>query len=262
MAKNWTMAEAANVIATNGINNEDVMDFGRRFPVTTNLITAALAGDKEAIKMLLLAIPAYVTMGKMEKNFKEATDDFDGEDADVEDTDADDEEAEATEDGEKDYSAMNNKQLKAELRKAGFKSADIKGKNKAAMLAMLNGAAPVAEDADEDEEDEAEESAVDYSKMSARELYKICKSKGIDVEQKKPAKYYIDAINAAEADDEEEDGADEWEDEETAPVNKPAKATKPAKAPAKNEKTEKPAKNAKAAKPAKAAKSEDEEWDI
>jgi len=253
MAKNWTMAEAANVIATNGINNEDVMDFGRRFPVTTNLITAAMAGDKEAIKMLFGAIPAYVTMGKMEKNFKEATD-SDVEDADVEDTDAEDDETEATEVGGKDYSAMNNKELKAELRKAGFKSADIKGKNKAAMLAMLNGAAPVADTADEDEEDEAED-AVDYSKMSARELYKICKSKGIDVEQKKPAKYYIDAINSAESDDEEET-ADEWEEEETAPV-----MTKPAKA-EKSTKTEKPAKTAKAAKTTKAAKSEDEEWDI
>lgn len=260
MAKNWTMAEAANVIATNGLNNEDLMDFGKRYPVTTNLITAALAGDKEAIKMLLCAIPAYVTMGKMEKNFKEATD-SDVEDADVEGTDAedDDEETEATETGEKDYSAMNNKQLKAELRKAGFKSADIKGKNKAAMLEMLasGGAAPVAEEADEEEEEaDVEEAAVDYSKMSARELYKICKSKGIDVEQKKPAKYYIDAINAAEGDD-EEDGADEWEDEEAAPMPKPVKA---AKAPAK-EKAEKPAKAA--AKPkAKPAKSEDEEWDI
>lgn len=251
MAKNWTMAEVANVIATNGINNEDLMDFGRRFPVTTNLITAALAGDKEAIKIVFGAIPAYVTMGKMEKNFKEATD-SDVEDADVEDTeDADNnEEAEATESGEKDYSSMNNKELKAELRKAGFKSADIKGKNKAAMLAMLNGAAPVAEEAADDDKEEAEETeeaTVDYSKMSAKELYKICKSKGIDVEQKKPAKYYIDAINAAEGDDEEE--ADEWEEEETAPMNKPAK---PAKA------TAKPAAKAKA----KPAKSEDEEWDI
>lgn len=261
MAKNWTMAEAANVIATNGINNEDLMDFGRRFPVTTNLITAALAGDKEAIKIVFGAIPAYVTMGKMEKNFKEATD-SDVEDADVEDTDAedsDDEETEATETGEKDFSAMNNKQLKAELRKAGFKSADIKGKNKAAMLAMLNGAAPVAEadDEEEDTEEEAEETAVDYSKMSARELYKICKSKGIDVEQKKPAKYYIDAINAAEGED-EEDGADEWEEEETAPMPKPAKG-KAAKA---EKAAEKPAAKATAKPKAKPAKSEDEEWDI
>lgn len=247
MAKNWTMAEVANVIATNGLINEDVMDFGKRFPVSTNLITAALAGDKEAVKMVFGAIPAYVTMGKMEKNFKEATD-SDVEDADVEEA-ADDEETEATESGEKDYSSMNNKELKAELRKAGFKSADIKGKNKAAMLAMLNGAAPAAEEADDEEEEETAEEAVDYSKMSAKELYKICKSKGIDVEQKKPAKYYIDAINAAEGDDEEEE---EWE-EETAPMNTPMKTSKTGK----SAKTEK-----KAAKPAKAAKSEDEEWDI
>lgn len=253
MAKNWTMAEAANVIATNGINNEELMDFGRRFPVTTNLITAALAGDKEAIKIVFGAIPAYVTMGKMEKNFKDNADSDEEVTGPVADEDSDEDEVEDTEVGEKDFSEMNNKQLKAELRKAGFKSADIKGKNKAAMLEMLAGAAPATTEADdEEEEDEAEEAAVDYSKMSAKELYKICKSKGIDVEQKKPAKYYIDAINAAEGEDEEE--ADEWEEtEEEAPMNKPAKATKTAKATAKNEKSK---------KSAKAAKSEDEEWDI
>lgn len=244
MAKNWTMAEVANVIATNGINNEDLMDFGKRFPVTTNLITAALAGDKESVKTIFGAIPAYVTMGKMEKNFKE-TPDSDAEETDVEDADVEENDEEAGE-AETDYSAMNNKQLKAALRKAGFKSADIKGKNKAAMLEMLNGAAPVAESEEEEDVEEEEETAVDYSKMSARELYKICKSKGIDVEQKKPAKYYIDAINAAEGDDEEE--GDEWEDEETAPINKPAKASGKAKASAKQK--------------AKPAKTEDEEWDI
>lgn len=71
------------------------------------------------------------------------------------------------------------------------------------------------EDDDDDWEDEEE---MDYSEMSAKELYSLCKERGIDVEPKKPAKYYINELeeydNAQDdwADDDDED-EDDWEDE-------------------------------------------------
>lgn len=81
---------------------------------------------------------------------------------------------------------------------------------------------PVDEDEDYDsdqdwgdDEDEAEE--MDYSDMSAKELFKLCKEREIDVEPKKSTKYYIKALEEYDqaqddwGDDEDED--DEWEDE-------------------------------------------------
>ena len=72
-------------------------------------------------------------------------------------------------------------------------------------------------DAEEDwEEDDAEE-VVDYSEMSAKELYQLCKEREIKVAPKKPAKFYINQLEewdkAHEDWDEDEDDEEEWEDE-------------------------------------------------
>lgn len=99
---------------------------------------------------------------------------------------------------------------------------------------------------EEDADDEAGE--VDYSSMTAPELFKECKKRGIKAELKKPAKYYIGLLKKA---DEEaaEDSDDDWgEEEEEKPAKKPAKAAD--KKPAKKE-TKKAA-----------DEDEDEDWDI
>ena len=65
----------------------------------------------------------------------------------------------------------------------------------------------------EEEEDDAD----DYSEMSAKELYNLCKERDIKVAPKKPAKYYINQLeewDAAQEDwGEEEEDEDEWEDD-------------------------------------------------
>lgn len=71
-------------------------------------------------------------------------------------------------------------------------------------------------DADEDWEDDDAEDAVDYSEMSAKELYQLCKEREIKVAPKKPAKYYINQLeeyDKAHEDWEDEDDED-WEDED------------------------------------------------
>lgn len=73
------------------------------------------------------------------------------------------------------------------------------------------------EDEEEDwEEDEDEEEELDYSSLSARELYKLCKEREIDVKPKKTEKFYIKKLEEYDAamDDDDEDEEDEWEDEE------------------------------------------------
>lgn len=71
------------------------------------------------------------------------------------------------------------------------------------------------EDLGEDDEDDA--ATVDYSEMSAKELYNLCKEREIKVAPKKPAKYYINQLeewDAAQEDwGEEEDDDDDWEDD-------------------------------------------------
>lgn len=63
-----------------------------------------------------------------------------------------------------------------------------------------------SEPKDEEWEDDEEKS---YEDMSAKELYKLCKSRDIDVETRKPAKYYITKLEEADEED-----ADDWDDEE------------------------------------------------
>ena len=64
------------------------------------------------------------------------------------------------------------------------------------------------EDWEKDEEiEEEEEIEIDYEELSPKELYDLCKERGISVKPKKPSAYYINLL-------EEADEADEWEEDE------------------------------------------------
>ncbi len=64
------------------------------------------------------------------------------------------------------------------------------------------------EDEDLDWKEADDEEVTDYSEMSAKELYNLCKKREIECEPKKPSKYYINLL-------EEDDKAhDDWDDEE------------------------------------------------
>lgn len=75
------------------------------------------------------------------------------------------------------------------------------------------------EDDYDDEEwgDDEDDDVIDYSEMDVKELFKLCKERGIKVPPKKPAKFYINQLEEWDkaqddwSDDEDED--DEWEDE-------------------------------------------------
>lgn len=72
-----------------------------------------------------------------------------------------------------------------------------------------------------EDELEDEETSSEYEDMSPKELYKLCKERDIEVEPKKPAKYYINLLEEDDKahddwDDEDEDydEDDEWEDDD------------------------------------------------
>lgn len=74
------------------------------------------------------------------------------------------------------------------------------------------------DDYEEDWEDEEDDDVVDYSDMSPKELYQLCKERDIKVQPKKPAKFYINQLEeydkAHEDWEDEDEDEDEWEDEE------------------------------------------------
>lgn len=83
---------------------------------------------------------------------------------------------------------------------------------------------PVDDDEDEDDEDWGDEDSgddtPDYSEMSAKELFKLCKERDIDVKPKKPEKYYIKQLEEYDqaqddwGDDDDYEEDDEWEDDD------------------------------------------------
>lgn len=101
------------------------------------------------------------------------------------------------------------------------------GKNKAFYIEALT--AGNAEDtaAEAEDEDEAEDK---YAGKTAKELFELCKKRGIKAAPKKKAEVYIGLLNKAdeEAAAEEEADDDDWGDEEQE-EEKPAKKQQPTK---------------------------------
>lgn len=79
---------------------------------------------------------------------------------------------------------------------------------------------PVDDDDDYDGDDgwgdEDEDGDIDYSEMSPKELFKLCKERKIEVEPRKPQKYYIKQLEDADKaeDDWGDDDDDDWEDDD------------------------------------------------
>lgn len=67
--------------------------------------------------------------------------------------------------------------------------------------------APKKKEKEQEDWDDDDDETLDYSEMSPKELYKLCKKRDIDAEPKRSAAYYIELL-------EEEDNADEWDDDE------------------------------------------------
>lgn len=70
----------------------------------------------------------------------------------------------------------------------------------------------VKDDSDDDWEDEDNTEDIDYSNMTAQELYKLCKEREIECLTRKKPKYYIDLLeeNDKTVNDWEEESDDEW----------------------------------------------------
>lgn len=251
MAKNYTFSEAVEIIAK-GTDMEAIADIGKRFPVLAVKVANVAAKAGESFVDLMGYMPEHLTANKVNTVIKNA---FGGTTESDEDAEVEEIENDTTETtGEVDYESMSGKELVKLLRKAG-KGSLITSKKKADLVALCNKEFGASTDADDfEDEDETEENP--YEGMTAQELFKECKKRGLKAEAKKSAKFYTDLLtkddakNAAE-EVEEEDDADDWDDEEEVVEEAPKKETK------------KSAKKAdkKAAKKAE-AEDDDDDWDI
>ena len=247
MAKNWTLKEAVAII-NKGTDKEAIQELAKRFPLTSMAI--AKMGSNAGVTMLFNNMPEHMTMLKMERSFKDGV----SEETDDEDVEEVTEEAveESTEDGS-DLESMTTKQLYELCIKKGLKVSKY-GKPKSYYIEQLSGASET-EEVEGEEEEETEDPG--YEDMSAVELFKLCKKRGLKAEPKKPAKTYIAMLKKADEDAAQatEEDDDDWDDEEEEVEEKPAKkaAAKTSKPTKKEEK--KPAKK-------EAADDDDDDWDI
>lgn len=193
MAINWSVGEAARELA--GVNKENIMDIGSRFPLFSNLMVKAMGGDKEAIVTLMEAVPkttARVMEMALKAGVKEKADE----------ADTDEEVAEDKEEEEKPAKKGKKEPVKEE------KKAPAKRGRKAAPKVEE------PEDEDEDWGDDEEEEKDPYAGKSAKQLFDMCKERGIKAKPKQAPDAYVKLLKKADAEeeaDEDEEDDDEWE---------------------------------------------------
>ena len=114
------------------------------------------------------------------------------------------------------------------LEKMKFRNNKVKPLSESSVLKAIDRAYPSdnSEDFEEDEkrentskksDDWDDENENSYESMKPQELYKLCKERDIDCKPKKSKEYYIDLLEEADSEDENDDwgsDSDDWDDEE------------------------------------------------
>lgn len=189
MAKNYTIAEAVQIIAEKE-DNEALIDLGKRYPLLTQKITRVVTLAGEDFVDLMSFMPEYLSANKVNSSIKKMLDEAPDVD---DDDDAEDDEAE---------------EKPAKAKKAAPKKS----------------AKPAKKAADDDDEDVDSDSSYDYDSMNNAKMYKLlgelgkrkdCKEKMGDLSHdsmlKYLKKYGPKSGEAADAEDDEEEAADDYE---------------------------------------------------
>lgn len=254
MATNFTLAEAAKIVREEK-DYEAIQEIGKRFPfLFASLIKMMTKAEKE-FSEFVECFPDYLTANKMNGYIKAKvlTDDSTNEseeDASEEKNESvkpekqekkkaekkpkkqedEEDDSEDEEETESDYDSMTTSKLWVLVKSRPEAKKYIKGNARKAELieALKKADAEGGSDAEEDD-DAGSEETTGYSDMTALELFKECKKRGIKATPKKKEKYYIELLekddaSKAEADDDDDD----WDDEEE-PETKPSKKEKKSK---------------------------------
>ena len=234
MAINWSAYDAAKVVIE-GKDVANIQDIGSRFPLFSRAVMAA----GEGVLPLLAALKDY-TARKFEMNMKSVVEGAeDGEEAEderpvkpekkapekkgrkkaesvKEEPEDDVDEEEVFDDGEVDYESMTGKALYALCCERGL-SSKCKKRDKASLIAVLKAADGENTSADDDEDWGDEEEETDpYEGKKAKDLYLMCKKRGIKCKTGMAADAYVKLLKKADAeeaetDDEDDDDDSDWE---------------------------------------------------
>lgn len=227
MATNWSLAEGAKVI----LEKEDMATMAelvKKFPITSVAIQAVGAGNEGNLLFLLKALPIHVTMRKVENAYKDMLNGNivdEDQDENEDDVTEDEEDVEDSDDEEDEVEEEPAPKKKGPGRPRVNKSKEQKNAEHRKREKIRKSEAEAEDEADEFDVDE-ETGEVDYSAMTAVELFKLCKERGIKAQPKRPAKTYIELLkkydeeNAAASPDDDEDEDDGWDDDD-APINPP-----------------------------------------
>lgn len=229
MAQNWNVKQAYAAIKSG--EKDSMIDIGRRFP----LAMAALikVGESDAIEVFFNTFPDHLTMRKIENALRE------GVKVDDSDNEVEEEATEAEETTEKPkkaakpkaegYAAMTGDQLIALLKEKGVYKDCIKKMGGGKKQQMLDYIEKYGLETTEEETEEAagsEEETSEYDGMSAMELFKECKKRGIKVKPRQKAAVYVEVLKKADQESGSEE-EEEWEEEEPAKEEKKAAPKKP-----------------------------------
>lgn len=221
MATNWSAYDAAKEIL--GENKENIIEIGSRYPLFAR--TIALIGD-DLVLDILAAIPK-TTARVIETGLKEAQGDYTEIENDaVEETkpikektsvkgsqkDTKTKVEKADEFDREDFEKMKATDLYKLCCERGL-SGKCKSRSKAALINVLMGEEPEKSVADDWAEVEEEIPSDPYAGKNARELFNMCKERGLKVKPKMYADAYVKVLKKADAEVEpdEEDDDDEWE---------------------------------------------------
>lgn len=204
MARTYTIGEAAKILAE-GKDVEAVSDIHKRFPMTAQKVLEAFAGGKDAVAEMMGYIPDFITTRKVEKQIVTG--------GSAED-DAEDVAEDAAEPDAADKPAPKKRgrkpAAKAEEDEAEDEKPAPKRRGRKPAKAKPEPEPDAAEDEDVEDEDEGK-----YSGLNAMQLFKECKKRGIKAAPKKPAKFYVELLEAddAKADDvdDDSDDDDDWD---------------------------------------------------
>lgn len=192
MAVNYSFGKAVEVIAK-GEDIEAIQDIGKRFPVLMCYVSKIVAKAGEDFVVFASKLPEHLTALKVNSALKA------GVAADVE--------AEAVED--------EAPETKSEAEQKPAKGRRGRPKKN-------------VEEKPEEATEEGTNVAEGYKAMTAMELFKECKKRGIKTEPKQKASVYIKLLEADDAkQNASEDEDDDWGGDEDEKPSKPSKTKKP-----------------------------------
>lgn len=221
MATNYNVYEAVKILADRN-DFEKIGEIHRRFPYLSDFATRVITKAPDEFMSFMEFIPEHITANKVNGNMKKR---FEGatleEAADNNVVEASKQKKPAKEDDaagneKSEYSKMPAGKLKEIIKEKGLEDA-CRSKfgriNHDNMVKTLEAYDAGDLDVDEQGDDEEVEAAGKYDGIAAPALFKMCKDRGIKAKPKQPAKFYVELLEAADAEAEKTDDDDDWDDD-------------------------------------------------